>query len=112
VSDYDSIPCDLGVSTADARDIRFEVDAAHVTVRFLDWRDVACEIVFAEPLGVRWVVEGEAKPWRDDTTCEVRGSAWLATASREHGVSAEGYAHYQLGFNEVGMVLELLVRRR
>jgi hypothetical protein len=112
MSDHDSIACNLGVSTADARHVRIEVDGARVIVRFVDWRDEPREVVFEDPLGVRWVPAGEANPPRDDMTYEVRSSPWLASASREHAVATEDYAHYQLGFNEVGMVLEVLARRR
>jgi hypothetical protein len=107
-----SVPRSFGVSTADATNVRLVFERSSLTLHFVDWRECPRELRFEDVLAFRWVVAGEARPWRDDATSEVVDSEWLARSAAEQAVAVDRYAHHQLGFNAVGgMVLEVLARR-
>ena len=68
---------DLGVSTADAKDLAVHFSRGELVLAFVDWREERRRVVFADVLAFRWQELDDETP-RDDVAYEVKGSDWLA----------------------------------
>jgi hypothetical protein len=96
----------LGIHTADAEQIELSFANGTLLVRYVDWQEQRREQALPETLAFRWQEYDDNAPPRDDTTYEVRQSAWLE--AQVHGIpNNDRFRHYKLCFNACG-VLDVL----
>lgn len=96
----------LGVSTADARDIAIHFDGGNLSLSFVDWQERPKSVKFRDVLAFRWQEFDDPVP-RDDETFVVAESSWLDRQARLQSVLRENFVHYVMCFNTCG-VLDVL----
>lgn len=99
---------DIGVPTADAKDVALQFSRGELVLSFVDWREQPRRVTFAEVLAFRWQELDDDTP-RDDVAYEVTDSDWLTRQTELQAVEPEGYIHYKLCFNACGC-LDVLCR--
>jgi hypothetical protein len=84
-------------------------DNGTVKLQFTDYRLQIVRIVFHDVLGVKYQSSAlDISGLADDCAIEVIDSTWLHEICRLENVIPTSYRHFIIGFNERGMVLEIL----
>ena len=93
----------LGVHTADAEGVELAFADNILRVRFVDWQELARELVLPDTVAFRWQEYDHDGAPRDDVTYEVVGSTWLAAQlpPADFPLSKQ-LRHYKLCFNACG----------
>ena len=106
------IEANLGVATADAREVQLQYLRGDLSLQFLDWQEHHRKLVFQDAIAFRWQELDESEfEIRDDMTYEVVDSEWLLLQAQLAAVPIEQYAHYKLCFNASG-TLDVLSKRK
>jgi hypothetical protein len=102
---------DFKFSVADGEAVTLSFDGGDLILDFKDWREQSAQHRFVEVLAFRWAACPTVATPRDDSTYEVRDSAWLLDELKSEGYSApEEFVHHILCFN-AAKVLEVISRR-
>lgn len=100
----------LGFSTADGERPELQFAGGDLQCSFVDWREQMVRFTASDTRAFSWLEELDVDGIRDDATYEVLESDWIQKYCVWHRISrAEGYRHFKLCFNPVG-VLDILCK--
>ena len=87
-------------------------DDGTVRLRFTDYKCRPVSLVFDDVLGVKYQsCSLDISGWAEDCAIEVIDSDWLRETCRAENEDPSRFRHIIIGFNERGMVLEILFSR-
>ena len=83
-----------------------------VVLRFTDYKCQTVSLVFDDVLGVKYQSSAlDVCGWAEDCAIEVIDSVWLRETCLAEKEDQSRFRHLIIGFNERGMVLEILFAR-
>ena len=82
------------------------------SIEFMDWQQRRVRISCEGTIAIKWqALQPSVPDERDDAVYEILESAWIGEHARQHAVGlSEGYRHFSLRFNGIGM-LEIICKR-
>ena len=87
-------------------------DDGTVRLRFTDYKCQPVSLVFDDVLGVKYQSSAlDVSGWAEDCAIEVVESEWLRETCHAENEDPVRFRHLIIGFNERGMVLEILFGR-
>ena len=88
------------------------LDSGTVALRFTDYKCQAVSLLFDDVLGIKYQSSAlDVSGWAEDCAIEVIDSEWLRETCLAEKEDPSGFRHLIIGFNERGMVLEILFAR-